>query len=199
MSTDDASTLTASQVLGAATELLLAGGYTVVEGPRDAIGTLRVFEDAYGIVSLHIYDTWDQLARTWDIAQGELVELISEHLTRSTPKAWEGYLALFSLSSPPAPERIRVTELRYDTNRVRKLVSTGDELQTLEDVRTALLPLLPLDLEPNAPLPAGVLDALPDVIASEQISRTLIEGVIEAYLGNLSVVERLHELRAMDQ
>lgn len=125
MSTDDASTLTASQILGAATELLLAGGYTMVEGPRDAIGTLRVFEDAYGIVSLHIYETWDQLARTWDIAQGELVELISEHLTRSAPKAWEGYLALFSLSSPPAPERIRVSELRYDTNRVRKLVSTG--------------------------------------------------------------------------
>jgi hypothetical protein len=199
MSPDDAPTLTASQVLGAATELLIAGGYNVVQAPPGAIGTLRVFEDAYGIVSLHIYDTWDQLARTWDVAQGELVDLISEHLTRSAPKAWEGYLALFSLSAPPASERIRVTELRYDTNRVRKLVSTGDELQTLGDVRTALLPLLPLDLEIRGPARAGVLDALADVIADEHISRTLIEGVIEAYLGNLSIVERLHELRVADQ
>lgn len=199
MSTDDAPTLTASQVLGAATELLRAGGYAVVQAPLDASGTMRVFEDAYGIVSLHIYDTWDQLARTWDVAQGELVELISEHLTRSAPKAWEGYLALFSLSPAPVPERIRVTELRYDTNRVRKLVSTGDELQTLDAVRTALLPLLPLDLETGGPARTGVLDALPDVIADEHISRRLIEGVIEAYLGNLSIVERLHELRVADQ
>ncbi len=187
--------LTTSQGLGAATELLAAGGYSIVPTPSSWPGTARVFEDSYGIVALHIYDTLEQLMEDWPVAQGQLVDLISEHLSRPEPKAWEGYLALFTTGPSTADDRASVVELRYDTNRVRKLVSTGEELETLEDVRTALLPLLPLELEPPSAARAGVLDLLPDLMADEEAPREVIEVLIDAFVGNSSIVERLHEAR----
>lgn len=188
--------LTASQVVGAATELLSNGGYSVVATPSNWPGTVRIFEDSYGIVALHIYDTWDQLIDDWHIAQGQLVDLISEHLSRPEPKAWEGYLALFTTGPLTTGDHTSVAELRYDTNRVRKLVSTGEELQTLDDVRTALLPLLPLDLEPPSAARAGVLDLLPELMAGDETPREVIEVVVDAFVRNSSIVERLHETRS---
>jgi hypothetical protein len=189
------SALTPSQLLGAASEMLAEGGYSVVSTPTAWAGTTRVFEDPYGIVALHIYETWAQLTDAWEIAQGELVDLISDHFTRSAPKAWEGYLALFSLGPVPSGEWTKVTELRYDTNRVRKLVATREELQTLDDVRTALLPLLPLDSKAIGPAGGGILDSLPSLIADKRLSQHMVEEAIDAYNSNQSIVERLHAFR----
>ena len=112
--------------------------------PHDG-GTSRVFEDPYGIVAVHVFDSWRQLTEQWPVAQGRLVELISEHLTRPEPKAWEGYLVLLTPGLLPPTQRTRLNDLRYDTHRVRKLVATGDDLATLEDVQGTLLPLSPGD------------------------------------------------------
>lgn len=192
---DGSDALTTSQVLGAATELLAEGSYSSVPTPSSWPGTARVFEDSYGIVALHIFDTVAHLMEGWPVAQGQLVDLISEHLTRPEPKAWEGYLALFTTGPSRADDRASVVELRYDTNRVRKLVSTGEELETLDDVRTALLPLLPLKLDPPSTARAGVLDLLPDLMADEETRREVIEVLIDSFVGNSSIVERLHKAR----
>lgn len=195
MTMDAPSSLTTSQLLGAATELLVSGGYSIVPTPSSWPATARIFEDFYGIIALHIYNAWGQLTEDWPVAQGQLVDLISEHLTRPEPKAWEGYLALFTIGPSMMDDRTSVVELRYDTNRVRKLVSTGEDLQTLDDVRTALLPLLPLDAEPPSAARAGVLDLLPDLMADEELPRELIEVLVDAFVSNFSIVERLHEAR----
>jgi hypothetical protein len=190
-----AAPLTSSQVLASASELLQSGGYTVVPPPANWQGTVRLFEDSYGIVALQLYETWEQLIQGWHLAQGQLVDLISEHLSRPEPKAWEGYLALFTTGTVTADDRTSIAELRYDTNRVRKLVSTGEELETLQDVRVALLPLLPLDLQPPSAARAGLLDVLPDLMADDEVSREIVEGLVAAFMDNTSIVERLHELR----
>lgn len=187
--------LTASQVLAAATELLESGGYSVVPAPTAWQGTVRLFEDSYGIVALRLFDTWEQLIQDWPVAQGQLVDLISEHLSRPEPKAWEGYLVLFTTGLVTASDRTSVVELRYDTNRVRKLVSTGEELETLDDVRTALLPLLPVDLAPTSAARAGLLDLLPELMADDDVPRRAIDVLIDAFVSNASIVERLHESR----
>jgi len=191
--------LTASQVLAAATEILDKGGYVVVPTPSAWQGTVRLFEDSYGIVALHLFDTWEQLIQDWYVGQGQLVDLISEHLSRPEPKAWEGYLVLFTTGLVSAANRASVVDLRYDTNRVRKLVSTGEELETLDDVRTALLPLLPLDLGPTPVTHAGLLDLLPDLMANEEVPRQVIEVLVDAFVSNASIVERLHEEREGQQ
>jgi hypothetical protein len=187
--------LTSSQVLAAASELLVSGGYSVVPTPPGWEGTVRLFEDPYGIVALHLYETWDRLIQEWHVAQGELVDLISEHLSRPEPKAWEGYLVVFTTGLMTGSDRTSLTDLRYDTNRVRKLVSTGEELETLDDVRTALLPLLPLDPETPPSERAGVLEMLPDLMTSEDVPRHVIEVLVDAFVNNASIVERLHESR----
>lgn len=191
----ESSALTSSQLVAAATEYLLAGGYSKVEVSAAAGGASRVFEDPFGVVAVHVYDTWGDLQSEWNEAQGSLVELMSAHLRQREPKAWEGYLVLLCSSPTPTSERNEVSTLRHDTNRVRKLVATGNELETLEDVRTALLPLLPLDVKPPGPSGAGLLDRLPDLLRDYGVDPQLTRVVVDAFISNDSIIERIHESR----
>ncbi len=187
--------LTTSQVLAAATELLMNGGYESVPLEDGGFTSARVFEDPYGIVAVNVFDTWESLSDGWHLAQGSLVDLISNHLTRPEPKSWEGYLVLLTPAPVPEPERSHVADLRYDTNRLRKLVATGEDLQTLDDVREALLPLLPLEVEPPGVTRSGLLDRLPNLLASEGIPAEITRAVVEAFVDNGSIMERLHAER----
>jgi hypothetical protein len=154
----------------------------------------RVFEDPYGIVAVHVFDTWQQLVDRWNVAQGQLVDLISTYLRGPEPKAWEGYLVLLTPGLLPAAEAVALNELRNDTNRVRKIVATGADLGSLDDVRGALLPLLPLALEDSTPPRTGVLELLPELLGSSGVSQVVTGVVIDAFAANESILERLHEL-----
>lgn len=187
--------LTSSQLLAAASEYLTAGGYSVAEVSAVRPGSSRVFEDPFGIVSVNVYDTWSEMQTSWNEAQGLLVELMSTHLTRPEPKAWEGYLVLLCPTPVPVQDRNQVANLRYDTNRVRKLVATGDDLETLEDVRSALLPLLPLEVKPPSASGSGLLDRLPELLHDHGIEPSITRVVVDAFVANDSIVERLHAFR----
>jgi hypothetical protein len=186
--------LTVTQLLAAATEEMVAGGYrefrTGAEAPLDPT---RVFEDAYGIVSLHVYETWGHLVDRWPLAQGHLVDLISAHLRKPEPKSWEGYLVLLTPGRAEADSRVNT--IRYDTHRVRKLLATGEDLGTLNGLRSALLPLLPLSVEPDRAAEEGLLDRLPALLASRQIDQEVTAAVVSAFQQNESIVDALHTLR----
>lgn len=193
-----AQSLTATQLLAAASELLGASGYaqaTIDTDSERGTRVSRIFEDAYGIVSVHVFDTWQQLAERWHVAQGQLVDLISTHLRSPEPKAWEGYLVLLTPGPLPAADTVAVNELRNDTNRVRKIVATGSDLGTLDEVRGALLPLLPLTLEGPTASRIGVLELLPGLLENGGISRAVTSVVVDAYAANDSILERLHAFR----
>jgi hypothetical protein len=87
-------------------------------------------------------------------------------------------------------------ELRYDTNRVRKLVASGDDLMTLEGVREALLPLLPLTSDIGSTLSSGLLDRLPELLEDHGISTEATRTVVQAFAANESLIERLHAFRS---
>lgn len=186
--------LTTIQLTAAATEVLSENGYKRVNVPPDWPSASRLFEDEYGIVALHVFDTWQGLRDEWNVAQGVLVELISARLGRPEPKSWEGYLVLLTEGDAPESERRAVVDLRYNTNRLRKLVATGQELETVEDVHTALLPLLPLDVEPPSTSGAGLLDRLPALLVDEGVDHAVTETAVASFLRNESIMERLHEL-----
>lgn len=193
-----AQSLTATQLLAAASELLGVSGYveaTIVTDGESDTRVSRVFEDPYGIVAVHVFDTWQQLAERWHVAQGQLVDLISAHLRSPEPKAWEGYLVLLTPGLLPPADTVAVNELRNDTNRVRKIVATGGDLGTLDDVHGALLPLLPLTLEESTATRIGVLTLLPELLESGGISRAVTSAVVDAFTANESIVERLHASR----
>ncbi|MFZ0169309.1 MAG: hypothetical protein WAL64_07785 [Candidatus Dormiibacterota bacterium] len=184
--------MTTSQVMTAATATLVDGGYTAVPAPAEWPSTARLFEDAYGIVAVHIYDTWQQLVDGWPIAQGMIVDLITEHLHSPEPKAWDGYLVLLTGGSLSPSERSAAGGIRYDTNRVRKLVATGEDLETLDDIRVALLPLLPLVFETPDTKAIGVLDQLPSALAGNDISIETVQIIVDAFTHNESILERLY-------
>ena len=75
------------------------------------------------------------------------MELVSKYTSSYDAKSWEGYLVLLTPSSVPKRGLLKLTEIRYDISRVRKLVATGDDIKTLDSVRQFLLPLLPLQVE----------------------------------------------------
>jgi hypothetical protein len=190
--------LTVTQLLARATEVLNANGYTEVPSTADTdlrIRRSRVFEDAYGIVALHGFDTWRQLADQWHLAQGQLVDLISTHLRTPEPKAWEGYLVLLTPGLVQATDRVALNDLRNDTIRVRKLIATGEDLGTLDDVRGALLPLLPLSIDGSQASSEGLLELLPGMLEEADISRDVTEVVVGAFAANESILERLHAFR----
>lgn len=188
-----AGALTTSQLLAAASETLTSGGYEAVPTPTDwSHSNCRFFEDPYGIVAVFTYETWSSLAGTWHEAQGSLVELISTYLAKPEPKSWEGYLVLLTPSAVPLDSRSELAEIRYDTGRVRKLVATGEDLETLEQVEQALLPLLPLVVEAQVEAGEALLGRLPSLLEPQGIDPSATRLVVEAFGRNESILEQLH-------
>lgn len=185
---------TATQVLGAATELLVANGFVSAhEIELESGQPLRIFEDRLSVVGLVYFDTWRALEDNWVGAQGALVELMSSGLTRSDPKSWEGYLLLFTPDEPT--DALALDRIRRDTTRLRKLVTTGSELRSITEVSSALLPVLPLTLS-DRPLEGGrILDRLPELLATSGTSPELTRLVVEAFEENRSPMEEIWNWR----
>jgi hypothetical protein len=186
--------LTVTQLLAAATDILGEHGYTEASGIDGDSGRARLFEDDYGIVAVYVFDTWSQLIEQWHLSQGQLVDLMSAHLRRAEPKAWEGYLVLLTPGTLPPTEKTEINGLRSDTHRVRKLVATGEALGTLDEVRIALLPLLPLSIDLSAPSHTGLLDLLPELLSQSAIPARVTTAAIDAFTANESILEKLHSL-----
>ena len=191
-------TLTVIELLASATKTLETHGYKCVN--LDTTETwqtsnVRLFEDDYGIVAVVAYDTWGDLSSKWVDAQASLVELVSKYTTSYDAKSWEGYLVLLTPSSVPKQGLLKLTEIRYDISRVRKFVATGDDIRTLDDIRQALLPLLPIQVEIINEVGASVLDMLPKLLSTRGLPEKAVETVVNAFLEQQPIVENLHKYR----
>jgi hypothetical protein len=190
--------LTATNILAAASDILTMGGYVRVsdefihEWPTT---NARLFEDLYGIVAVVVYETWGDLSSGWVDVQDALVRIISGHVSSNEAKAWDGYLVLFTPGILGAAAHIEATEIRNDTLRVRKLVAGGDELKGLADVERVLLPLLPLATDFQIDEEESVLDILPDLLARRNIPRNAVRVLIDAFSEQQSLMEHLHAHR----
>lgn len=154
--------LTTTSLTASATEILLNAGYSQI--PESIISdgpfpNARAFEDDYGIVLLTVWETLKSLLREWTLAQAAIIELISARIPSTDPKASEGYLVLLCPASTKDSYQSRVDDIRYDTTQVRKIISTGDDLVSLDDVNRALAPLLPLDVQIVQDSKENVLEA----------------------------------------
>jgi len=191
--------LTSTDILAAATEILTASRYTrISESDAEVEFTsARLFEDAYGIVALVVYETWDDLSSRWPDAQAFLVDVISKNVSSSEPKAWEGYLVLLTPSVLSGPAQREPDRIRYDTSRLRKFVATGAELKTVSDVHRTLLPLLPLD-EVELGRQESTLEMLPDLLSKKALPRRAVAVVVNAFRDQLPILEKLHAYRSQE-
>jgi len=141
------SVLSREQVLGESVDILSKNGFSVVsDAPLQRIDNThqRVFEDAYSVVAIVFFDSWNDLRHAWIDVQASFVEMISKHFTKEDRKSWEAYLVLLSTDLVPFRETTCAREIRYNTNHVRELLGTGEQVKEISDVETCLLPLLPI-------------------------------------------------------
>ena len=190
--------ITVTELLASATKTLEKYGYRRAEldiADNIKAANVRFFEDDYGIVAVFVYGTWEDLLSNWVDAQVSLIDLISKHITSYDAKSWEGYLVLLTPGVVGKEDRAELTNIRYDTSRVRKLVATGDDIKTLDDIKQSLLPLLPLEIEAAKEFGESVLDMLPPMLLVDHIPEEAVQIVIKAFLEQRPIIERLHEYR----
>jgi hypothetical protein len=189
------SVLTATDIIAPATECLSSAGYSVVKSDKTSAWTqrpARLFEDPYSVVGVVVFDTWADLSEGWGDAQAGLVESMSAYVGRAEPKAWDGYLALFTPAILPREETARAQSIRYDTTRLRKLLATGSDLTTLAAVRDTLLPLLPVREHSTPGTQGSALDALPRLLGKRGFEERTIRGLIRAFRDQHSLMDALH-------
>lgn len=189
------SSLTNTEILAAATSVLCRNDFSEAEScVLDGLDRLnhRIFEDAYSIVAVIVFNSWKELFESWVEAQGSFVELISQQLTRDEYKAWEGYLVLFTTGLVPRSDEHQIERIRYDTARIRKLVSTGSHIREVSDVEDALLPVLPLN-EGMSTTSSAALDRLPDILQGNELESGAIKCLVDAFLKQELLVEAIHE------
>ncbi len=187
--------LTATDIIAAATECLSSAGYSIVESDKTPVWTrrpARLFEDPYSIVGVVVFDTWAELSEGWGDAQAGLVESMSAYVGRAEPKAWDGYLALFTPAILPREETARAQSIRYDTTRLRKLLATGSDLTTLAAVRDTLLPLLPVRELSTTGSKESALDSLPRLLGKRGFEAGTIRDLIRAFRDQRSLMDALH-------
>jgi hypothetical protein len=173
-------------------EQLSGSGYTTtrslpVEIPGDQC---LLAEDPYNIIAVTGFTTWAQLALHWPDAQSAFVGLIASRLSKSAPKAWDGYLVLICESSPA--DSAEVTRIERDTTRVRKIVGTAETLHTTNDVLRLLDPFLPLPTDTGSEAFADILEMLPGLL-QDQVSPEAVRTVVSAFRALEPPLERLHE------
>ena len=192
------SSLTTASMLSAASEILtqpsagyqLVGNNLVAEWPTEAT---RLFEDPLTVVAVCVFDTWSALESRWQETQSALVELMSEHLSARDAKAWDGYLVLLT-PGHRGDDRDAIERIRYDTARVRKLVSSAPELTTVSDIEHALLPLLPLGGDIDLTSTHAPLDVVGDTLRKE-FDAQVIDALLAAFADQRPMVEAIHKAR----
>lgn len=184
---------TSTTLMAAASEVLTGSGFRVVPfelTERWGTSNCRVFEDPYSLVAVTIFDTWKQLQDRWPDSQSSLVDLVASKLSKSEAKAWDVYLAVLTPAFADTDSARELNAIRYDTTRVRKLISTGEDLTTLDGVRRTLLPLLPINpiaLEP----PRDIFELLIDALESKGIERSDVRRLVDAFASNKDLISSL--------
>jgi hypothetical protein len=194
--TDSSLGYTTTDLIAAASQVLLEGGYRQINGqfPEWGTPTSRLFEDEYSVVGIAIFETCKELLQTWPDAQALLVDVISCHVGSQESKSWDGYLVLLTPGLAPS-ESAALEAVRYDTTRLRKLVATGDDLKLPTDVERVLRPLLPLRPERASLVQQSALDLLPRLLAVQQIPEEVTRVVVDAFRQQSPLLEQLHQQR----
>lgn len=187
---------TTTDLIAAASQVLVEGGYRQINGhfPEWNTPTSRLFEDEYSIVGVALFETCKELLQSWPDIQAVLVDVISRHVGVQESKSWDGYLVL--LTPGLAPSEIDALEtVRYDTTRLRKLVATGDDLKLPTDVERILRPLLPLRPETATVGQESALDLLPRLLTNQQIPEAVTRVIVNSFREQSALLEQLHRHR----
>lgn len=178
-----------AELLAQIGQMLEAGGYQRVATLNGA----GLFEDSHSIVWAQSYDSIAELIQAWPEAQGALSELISGRLDRLAPKAWDGYLLLAATGQPNGREANDLTAIEYDVSRVRKVL-VNPVIGDLEEIRTALRPVLPLSLEGQTDsddVKRNWVSSLEPALQAHGLETGPTRALLEAYEANRPLMDSI--------
>ena len=135
--------------------LLTAAGYDLLRLSGTETPSLA-FEGRTVLGFIHVYDTPIDLLRLWQRDHEDAIRRFSFAFRSAGDKAWNIYAVFLAAADADARAVHALHAIEEDLAGTRKIARAG--LHTSEDVRSALLPLLPIQ---NAP-PLEAID-----IASE--------------------------------
>jgi hypothetical protein len=188
--------LTKEQILAATKSILRANRFAVSNSnPVAGIDSVNqiIFEDSYCVGMVVYFEDWNTLKKNWIDIQTSLVERVSTVFSQTDRKSWEVYLVLFTLAHVPNAEAAEAKAIRYDTNRVRKLLSTGENLRELSDVENTLLPLLPIQDTTRLTTGPEILKRLPEVMGAKSSGANLIKIAVQAFESGESLASAIHK------
>lgn len=152
-------------------------------------GQALAFENSTVLGFVVVYENADQLIRLWSDHADSLVASNQLSLRRAQAKAWNTYTVFLSGAMATYGELIALGAIEEDLTGTRKIARAG--IRDAEQLRTALLPLLPIQ---NAPR----LEAVDMLVEIKLRTTELPSRVVEAFLSGVpetSVVQVLEEER----
>lgn len=183
------------RVFLSATGAKMVGSASLGSGPLTGM-----FEDALTVVGYAIYDTVDELLRSWMDAQDQMARVISHSDFDFGAKAWDGYLILATTQRSTPDQSVDVTSVRTNTKRLRKILVLGEDLDLRLGSQSVDLALARC-LAALAPLQLGAgsgasdpLTGLGERLDVPGLDSSDIDAVVSAYRENRPVIQVLHEI-----
>lgn len=158
-----------------------------------------MFEDPLTVVGYAVYETTDELVRSWLDAQDQMARAISHSDFDLGAKAWDGYLILATSQRSMPDQSVPLASIRTNTKRLRKILVLGEDLalrsgqQSVESaIARCLAPLAPLELGTGARA-SDPLTGLSDRLEVPGLDRADIDALVTAYRESRPLIQVLHE------
>jgi hypothetical protein len=100
------------------------------------------FEDDSILGFVGIFDTAEEMVKSWSNKQATFIQRNAAALRRSNLKAWNCYAILLCAEQVNLEGRQLFAEIEGDLSLTRKIVAEG--ISTQRDLQRALLPILPI-------------------------------------------------------
>ena len=174
-----------NNVLHKAQSILMEAKYHVNPFTEDGQGYIA-FENNSLFGFLHYYNTIEKLLSSWKQDKDKLLRKFSPKFRLAGPKAWNVYTVLLTSEKTTEIQFHALQNIEENLSETRKIVRS--DLETTDDLRAALLSLLPFSYIPSLP----PLDIRQEITIRAQ---DLPENALKAFLANeeLSIVATLLE------
>ena len=137
-----------TKVLKEAESILLEAKYNVVPFAEDGKEYLA-FENNALFGFLHTYNSIDELLSSWRDDKDKLLRKFTPQFRVAGPKAWNVYTVLVTTDNATEIQFHALQDIEEDLTETRKIARSN--LETADDVRAALLSLLPFAYIPILP------------------------------------------------
>lgn len=129
-----------TNALELARKVLRDAGYAVTSSGENE-RSLQ-FEDEGVLGSLHLFESVQDLLDSWEAEQDSFLRKSAKALRAEPAKAWNAYTVALCTQACPDELRRKLEAVEEDFRGTRKIAHAN--VQSVEDVERALLPLLPL-------------------------------------------------------